>query len=420
MKRSISALLLCLLLAGCTVGIVNREILTPAPITQTPASVTAHTPQPTATLLASATPSPMPSPAQPPATLQPSPSPQPVAPVVTSTPVQVSIPDRAVQRVWVSPAWPRDRTLFGLWRHAATRGQLYFSSDGGSTWEQPQLELEGVFSTLAISPGYAEDRMVLVGVAGMGVLESNDGGRSLQPVHANLSGMYASQILFSPGFERDGTVFALLFETLYHSTDGAASWQSLDVALNHVALSPEFDQDQTLMGISARGNKVMLSQDGGNTWEHVGDLPDDGTLDGRMISIAPLFSRWQVVFAYSENILYHSVDGGRNWDAVLVLSPPSPDYFVPRPQLVYGPETDAGRVLFLQATINNHRTDPITIQNVLYYSKDALNWQTLELPADISPTAIAISPDFAQDGLLFVGNNDGRIVALDTATLIGE
>ena len=51
-------------------------------------------------------------------------------------------------------------------------------------------------------------------------------------------------------------------------------------------------------------------------------------------------------------------------------------------------------------------------------SKDGgRTWQAVELYLGVSPTAVALSPDFAQDGLLFVGTDDGQVVALDVAAL---
>jgi hypothetical protein len=42
------------------------------------------------------------------------------------------------------------------------------------------------------------------------------------------------------------------------------------------------------------------------------------------------------------------------------------------------------------------------------------------LPTGITPSALAISPDFAQDGLLFVGTADGQVIALDAMALVEE
>jgi hypothetical protein len=421
MRRVVSGLFLCLLLAACTVGIVRQEVLTPIVVTWTPIPMATGTPQPTSIVVTLTTPVPSLTPTSPPThqstALPPSPPPATATPAATVTPLVPSPPAVPVQHLFVSPSWPQSRTLFGLWGFAPARGRLYFSNDGGDTWEQPQQGLEGELIDLAVSPDYARDRTLLAGVAGWGVFKSTDGGKSWLPSNGGLLDMYVGQILFSPGYERDKTVFARSGE-LYRSTDGAATWQALGVKLNCVAISPEFDQDQTLMGISADADVVLQSRDGGDTWEYVSDVPDGATLSIRMLSIAPLFSKWQVVFAYSYYTWYHSVDGGRSWNDVHILAPPGSRYHVQRPQLVYGPEIGEGRVLFLQTTVYDNSTDPVSVRNILYYSEDAVNWRTVELPDDISPTAIAISPAFAQDRLLFVGTNDGRVIALDAATLV--
>lgn len=334
--------------------------------------------------------------------------PSPPEPLQVSTP-----PTKPVWRLFVSPNWSQDRTLLGLWDYdmtldncyvfGASGGLLYLSSDGGNTWGQPRGGLRGGcerISSLAVSPAYARDHIMLAGIVGRGIFKSTDGGQLWQPSSAGLSSMYISQILLSPGFERDQTAFAWAgtgMVTLYRSVDGGATWQPLDVSSYPVAVSPEFDQDQTLMSAACArdATKVFLSQDGGSTWEHVGDMPLGPCFT--MLSLAPLFNKWQVVFAYGNDTLYRSVDGGHGWEAVLNA--------ISLPQLVYGPETEGGRLLFLLAT------------DVLYRSEDGgRTWQAIALPPGISPSALAVSPDFAQDGLLFVGTADGQVIALDAIT----
>ena len=343
-------------------------------------------------------------------------------PLVASHP-----PTTPVRSLVVSPYWRRDQTLFGIWDKqgdpwdacsALSRrvwpyksGLLYVSSDGGQTWSWSRGGLRGsseLVTTLAVSPDYARDQTLLAGVVGLGVFKSTDGGRLWQPSGAGLSHMKVGRIFLSPGFANDQTAFAQAWGGLYRSRDGGSTWQAFDVDLDLIALSPEFDQDGTLMGVDnvyGESPELFISRDGGDHWEQVGDLP----AGAEMLSLAPLFAKWRVVFTYGWNdTLYRSSDGGRSWEPVLT------DLSFAKPlQLVYAPDIEENRPVFLLVEIDN-RTDPSSSGGVLYHSRDGgLTWQVFELPEGISPTVLAISPHFAQDRTLFIGTEGGQVLTLE-------
>jgi photosystem II stability/assembly factor-like uncharacterized protein len=346
-----------------------------------------------------------------------------IQPPPPEPPEAASPPDRPVSRLIVSAGWPQDQTLIGLWDYTMTTdecylyrasgGLLYLSGDGGSTWARLRGGLRGGcerISALAVSPDYARDRTLLAGVVGRGLYRTDDGGRLWQPSGAGLASMWVRDIALSPGFPRDGTAFIVAGgdqPTLYRSTDRGATWQALDAGMNTVALSPEFDADGAVMGAACDdpGPRVLLSRDRGDTWAQVGELPVGNCLT--LLSLAPLFERWQVVFAHSGDTLYRSADGGGSWTAVL------DGIFTP--QLAYGPETEGGRLLFL---VDAGSTYGFESGGRLYRSEEGgQSWQAVELEPGVSPTALALSPNFAEDGLLFLGTGDGRVIALEAATL---
>ncbi len=171
--------------------------------------------------------------------------------------------------------------------------------------------------------------------------------------------MAIEQILLSPGFQRDRTAFSRSRHqeqvSLYRSTDGGATWNPLEVNLSLVAMSPEFDRDGVLMGVFL--NQIVVSNDRGETWERVGSVPEGDEFRG--LSLAPLFRRWHVAFAFgirSQN-LYRSVDGGQSWDAVLFIGGRAFGQFPP--QIAYGPEPLRSRNQADRATgtsMRNQRT----------------------------------------------------------------
>jgi photosystem II stability/assembly factor-like uncharacterized protein len=342
-------------------------------------------------------------------------------------------PVKPVTALVVSPTWRQDKTLFGIWGDESltdecyvfgqTGGLLHVSTDGGSTWARPRGGLSGAceyMSAIAVSPAYALDQTLLAGIVGIGIFKSSDGGQLWQPSSAGLSSMGVEQILISPGFAHEPLVFARTRTGgLHRSQDGGRTWRALDVDLHPVAMSPEFDQDHTLIGTARADSEgrteLRISRDGGDNWERLGDTPEGVTF--KLLSLAPLFDKWQVVFGYGSNgTLYRSEDGGVSWQAVLRTEAVSSA----SSQLVYAPDIEVNRPVFLLVTMADS-AGSASVRGTLYRSGDGgLSWETVQLPEGISPTALAISPDFVQDGLLFIGTGEGRVLTLEAAKLAGQ
>jgi len=160
--------------------------------------------------------------------------------------------------------------------------------------------------------------------------------------------------------------------------------------------------------------ELHISRDGGDHWERVGSTPGGKGVD--LLSLAPLFEKWNVLFVLaSDHTLYRSADGGKSWDAVLnIASPIGGGALIVPAQLVYAPAGEANRQVFLLVRIRDN-VDPSSERGTLYRSGDGgLTWQEVGLPEGVSPTALAMSPNFAEDGLLFVGNGDGQVRPLRT------
>lgn len=350
----------------------------------------------------------------------------PVGAVQAPTPeplTHTAVPTTPVQSLTISPGWSADQTLFGFWAspagadndtyYCSINGQpgtpLYISRDGGQTWGQPVSGLRGScekFTSLAVSPSYVTDQTLLAGVLGLGIFKSTDGGRLWLPSGTGLTQMGVSKILLSPDFANDPTAFALTADTrdLFRSTDGGSTWQPLDIQSieetewEAAALSPEFATDRTLMGIiynsTIQQDEVYISHDGGDRWEMVGQIPGGSYL--QPLSLAPLFEKWQTVFAVRQENLYRSTDGGRHWQAVLTNVNQAQD-------LIYAPDIESNRPVFLW-----------TNEKILGSGDGGQTWAEIELPDKIVPKALTISPNFTEDGLLFVGTADGQVIAVET------
>lgn len=339
-----------------------------------------------------------------------------------------SVPTTPVQFLAVSPGWPADPTLLGVWLDPGSSGDynrlfscnslFYISRDAGQTWGQAQGGLAGScglhWPTLAVSPDFVRDQTLFAGVSDMGILKSSDGGQLWRPSGVSLPDRYTPKILLSPGFANDKTVWAMGTYYSYRSINGGQTWQILKVPSSaqpghwqDLALSAEFEQDHTILGsvydTQTERARLFISKDGGDQWAEVGELPEGVT----SLSLAPLFTTWQVVFAYGPYNLYRSMDGGQHWESVLTTQ----DGWIK--QLVYAPAIEQNRPVFVLSALTDQTMSRSVESNRLYRSNDGgQTWQIFDLPAGVIPTALAISPRFAQDRTLFIGTAEGRVLIL--------
>jgi photosystem II stability/assembly factor-like uncharacterized protein len=234
--------------------------------------------------------------------------------------------------------------------HQVASGSTRRSLDAGKSWE-----------TIADAPG----RVVLppggspaFSLALDAVYRSTDAGSTWDRV----SSVAAAELLFSPGFRQDGTVFLHGGDQLWRSTDAGLTWTDLDPgagqAIVAVRLSPAFASDNTLVvgadsarPTGTRGNPlgappsddadslgVLISNDGGTTWSSLSDgLQIDGAPYRQVLDIAisPNFASDQSLYVSSlgpwqmpdaalgcprcvtpSSAVFRTHDGGANWDAV--------------------------------------------------------------------------------------------------------
>jgi DNA-binding beta-propeller fold protein YncE/photosystem II stability/assembly factor-like uncharacterized protein len=153
---------------------------------------------------------------------------------------------------------------------------------------------------------------------------SDDEGNAWQRADDGLPERGMQEVVASPGFAEDGTLFAATMATdegmgVWKSVDGGASWQIssrglTDLAVIDLAISPGFTADQTLFAATRRAG-LFRSTDGGNNWEPLSDryeLPEGYPQPPVGVFVSPTFERDQTVFVIHEG-LHRSSDGGETW-----------------------------------------------------------------------------------------------------------
>lgn len=232
------------------------------------------------------------------------------------------------------------------------------SLNSGVTWEfLPMLDTPVVVRTLEVSPDFATDHIMAIGVdqhlsgnpfylmydeqviSAEGVFLSWNGGATWYPTHLNGTSIHS--VTFSPDYTEDGTMFAAsLYTGLYKSTDGGIYWDQLQETgpmesnLSRVVLAPNYAVNQTVFVcrpsglISLRG--LYKSTDGGSSWWRIDGSEDVTLLD---FVLSPNYHNDGTIFIGTlEKGVLKTTDGARNLaptsltDAYVTALAISPDY----------------------------------------------------------------------------------------------
>lgn len=213
-----------------------------------------------------------------------------------------------------------------------------------------------------------------------------------------------TQVAVSPSFEEDKTLFIVVRNNLYKSTNSGDSWQRLVQGLDydeisHLTLSA---QSRNVLYLSTRGNGVYQSTDAGRSWTQ----RTDGlrSLDLGAIAVSANDANL-VLVAGQDGGLYRSENGGEAWQSVWM---------------------DNRQITSLAFSEDQPDTVFVgTKEGELHRSDDGgITWVRLsQLNGTGSITAIAPSPNFRNDNQLWLGteaaglwsSRDGgnRFTALD-------
>jgi len=312
----------------------------------------------------------------------------------------------------VSPTYETDRTIFVLASivNGTLESTLAVSGDAGATWRY--LKLSGVapngcyIGAVAVSPGFASDRTLLAGDYCGHLLRSTDGGETWALIYD--SGQQILDLAFSPGYLQDRAVFLLTYDQLVHTVDGGATWSAAPLPkaiVTAFALSPGYAADRTIVvggnltsGPSLKAG-VWKSTDAGLTWTG-GDIGVPVPVSGgvHQVRIAPDFAHNQTIVAVTNGAgTYRSVDGGQSWSSVVI------------------PITDPTNAAGLPR-VPSARPAAQGPDRLPRIRRQALARPREEAPASqavADPIAVAFSPDFANDHLLFTGTTNGLFSSMD-------
>ena len=251
---------------------------------------------------------------------------------------------------------------------------------------------------MVVSPGYADDRTIFVGLAGEGVHRTfKEAGNAWIKEDSGLEDSRLSAnpltVATSPVFHNtrgDLTVFVGGAGGVARSVLAGTQWAHVfGVAaladVTSVVLSPSYGSDGTVFAAS-RGSGIFKSATRGQSW----DLANNGlgNLVVQQLAISPSYSSDRTLLAATDGGVFVTRDGGQNWNATSITQVAS--------TVGFAPDFASSRLAFASLA---------GIGGAVMQSVDGgVNWHpiTTGLP-NTEILALGVSPDFAHDKNIFVG-----------------
>ena len=303
------------------------------------------------------------------------------------------------------------------------QGQLYSSTDDGQTWSALSTAASTITS-LSFTHGEGPEQF-WIGTESHGVLKTTDGGTTFTALNQGLPKTAIQDVV--------GTVNPDTGQTmLYVSTANAGvfyldthngTWQKVGSGLtttpqadkmgfphfSDLAISPNFDQDQTILVSGFNG--LFKTTDQGQSWQQLDTLPGDIVM---ALALSPNYSNdhtLAVVTYVGE--AYVSENGGDTWKPMAkgLELPLFTDTFDP-----VDPNEDPRRFQSLAFSPNYSRDKTLfatILNNGLLRYTPRQGWKLHRFRRWDRAVAIAPSPNYAQDNILFAGSQEGRIYRSD-------
>ena len=162
--------------------------------------------------------------------------------------------------------------------------------------------------------------------------------------------------------------------------------------VNALAVSPRFEEDGICF--AARTSGLYRSDDGGRSWQPTyGSLELAAPLATMAVAVSPAFDADHRLFAGVNGGVLRSLDGGTTWSAAILASPePLVTALAISPDFAYDGVVLAG-----------------TMEDGVFRSADrGSSWAPWNFGLlDLNILSLAISPNFARDETLFAGTESG-------------
>jgi len=197
---------------------------------------------------------------------------------------------------------------------AGVNGAVICSHDSGKSWT-----IVGLASpppnvvTLAVSPNYDNDGLVVAGTSDDGVFVSTDRGTSWVAWNFGLIDAHVFNLVFSPAYPADRTLFAGTESGIFVSKNGGRGWSEVNFRMEvapviSLAFSPTY-ADNGLIYAGTESNGLFVTDDRGKNWRPVKSDLISGGVNAILIREKPVQDIWLLL----EDKVVYLDDKGQSW-----------------------------------------------------------------------------------------------------------
>ncbi|MDG2148021.1 MAG: hypothetical protein P8N09_00700 [Planctomycetota bacterium] len=311
---------------------------------------------------------------------------------LVSAPALAHSPHDVIDLVEVTLDGNGKQVIFGSMQLTGRR-MFGRSFDNGNSWTLTALPFdEREISRICFSPNFARDNTVFVSTTNLGILKSTDRGNRWLLLDSGGLDVRVLDMAVSPDFARDQTLWATTGSGIFMSSDGGENWTLSSNGLREktqTVLKSAPDEPGVLFSADFT---VHRSDDGGDSW-----LPQQVFSSPVLtLSVSPHFSLDQTAALVLKdgNGVFTTVNGGLSWEP-MVLGLPA--------EIAGDVSVGPGGVVYVVTETSGLFRGRVggTFENV---------GKGFEKLSDLTTNhfrTVDVSPDFASDGVVWVGGFEG-------------